>query len=115
MWVEEKLVTTCLAITFNSYRHDVASSVERYTDLYRCSLTSRQSHRINYAITVLKIVIWGGKSSVLWSEISFNGDAPAGKISRSPELSMIFYNLGARTFRLSIHDLLILWTQKART
>ena len=22
-----------------------------------------------------KIVIWGGKSSVLWSEISFNGDA----------------------------------------
>ena len=30
-----------------------------------------------YGITVLKIVIWGGKSSVLWSQIAFYGNAMA--------------------------------------
>ena len=30
----------------------------------------------NQGITVLKIVIWGCKSSVLWAEISLNDDAP---------------------------------------
>ena len=30
-----------------------------------------------YVITVLKIVIWGGKSLVLWSQTAFYGDAMA--------------------------------------
>ena len=32
-----------------------------------------------WRITVLKVVILGGKSSILWSEISFYGDVPAKK------------------------------------
>ena len=32
---------------------------------------------INYGITAFKSVIWGGKSAVLRSEISFYSDTPA--------------------------------------
>ena len=40
--------------------------------------------RIRMGLTVMKIVIWGGKSSILWSQITFYGSAvasPYNKIS----------------------------------
>ena len=43
--------------------------------LVRNSAVSKGKKCIKMGITVLKIVIWGGKSSVLWLQIAFYGSA----------------------------------------
>ena len=83
---------------FNICETSLESKIYNVTFLYPFGgHSSRESvrwllHRsTRIGITVLKIVIWGGKSSVLWSEISFYGDAQRSRKTQFATIKPMIY------------------------